>query len=253
MNINSTFITGISNFMHILTGAALFVFAGFEVLAALKPKIKVPAIGGFLLFCSGVCALLFMFDKTGGTPEAAVQAMSKASILFLFAGLGVLLSASGLIGVMQYLSKNMPSFWKLFQMLLFCFVAAVFYLYPQFYKEGAQSVFVQIHRVICYSMAAGAVIAMLNVFIRSRIVAFISVFCFFITGSLLVQFKEEPSSFTSRQEFTSSMPASPGEVHFEEIEKNNSIVTEIDSVLKKAKAMVSAEKTADNKSGENKR
>lgn len=254
MNINSAFITEISNFMHILTGAILFVFAGFEVLAALRPKIKIPAIGGFLLFCSGVAALLFVFDKTGGTPEAAVKAMSKASILFLFAGLGVLLSASGLIGVMQYLSKSIPSFWKFFQMLLFCLVSYVFYVYPQFYGDGAQPVFAQIHRVICYSMAAGAVIAMINLFIRSRIVAFVSVFCFFITASLLVQFKEETSSFASKQEFTSSMSSSPGEVHFEELEKENRPADNINLVIEKAKqAVAETKKNADKAAAQKKK
>ena len=219
MDITHALISEISTLQHLIAGIAFFVFAAFEIPAALMPKLKIPAIGSFILFCAGVAGLLLVFDKTGGTPDNLLLAMSKESIFFLFLGLDVLIAVAGLIGIMQYLSKGMPSFWKIFQMLLFCIIAFVFYTYPRFYGSNAIPVMAQIHRVICYAIICGAAVSAINVFIKIKIIAFVSVFIFFVGGALLVQFKEAPESFGNSHVFRSSMPASPGEVHFEELDK----------------------------------
>ena len=196
-------ITDISTFMHVVAGVVFFIFAFFEIFAALKPGNKIPAIGSFLLFCSGISGLINMLSKSGGTPDSLLQMMSSRSIFMLFFGLYMLISTSGLIGIMQYLSKNIPNFWKFFQMLLFAVIALTFYQYPRFYSNEEFALAMQIHRVICYAIAAGAAITVINIVLKNKPIAIIAVMCFLIAGSLLIQYKEDPKAFVSASsEFT---------------------------------------------------
>lgn len=205
MNSIPVLISEISTFTHILIGISLFIYACFEVLAAFKPKNKIPMLGSFLLFCAGIAGFVFMLDKAGGSPDKLVDLVSKESIFLLFIGLYMLLATTGLIGVMQYISTKLPNFWKLFQIILLGFIAASLYVYPQFLPEETNNVAEQIHKVICYALASGAVISALNVFIKNKVIAFVSVFCFFVTGAILVQYKEEPRYFTKVHKFTTTM------------------------------------------------
>ena len=129
----------------------------------------------------------------------------------LFTGFFILLCTSGLIGIMQYLSKNIPGFWKLFQMFLFCLMAACFYVYPQFYPGDAFNE--QLHMVMSCSVIAGALVNAINIMLKNKAAAFISVFCFFIAGTLLVQFREDPKVFSRQQEYTSSMSSFSGNIN----------------------------------------
>lgn len=189
-------IADISNFMHLLTGIVFFIFAFFEIFAALKPGNKIPAIGSFLLFASGITGLINMLNKSGGTPDSFIDVMSKHSIFMLFFGIYMIISTSGLIGIMQYLSKNIPNFWKFFQMLLFGVIAASFYQYPRFYTSAEFDLAMQIHRVICYIIAAGTGITIINIMLKKKPIAIAAVLCFLLAGSLLIQFKEEPKAFS---------------------------------------------------------
>lgn len=196
-------VSEISTFTHLIMGISLFAFAFFEVFAALKPGNKIPAIGSLVLFACGISGIAFMFDKSGGNADSLLDLMSSNSIFMLFFGLNMLVSTSGLIGIMQFLSKNMPFFWKFFQTMLFFCVAAAFYVYPQFYPSQEPSLSMQIHHMLCYAIAAGAAISLINALIKNRALAFTAVFFFFISGTLLVQFKEDPLSFNARHDFVS--------------------------------------------------
>jgi len=53
----------------------------------------------------------------------------------------------------------------------------------------------------------------INIMLKNKAAAFISVFCFFIAGTLLVQFREDPKVFSRQQEYTSSMSSFSGNIN----------------------------------------
>ena len=90
-------------------------------------------------------------------------------------------------------------------MLLFCFVAVCFYVYPKFYAAETDPLIEQLHHVMAYAAIAGSAVCAINVFLKNKFVAFLAVFCFLISGILLVQFRENPNSFLRQTEFSSSV------------------------------------------------
>lgn len=184
--------------MHIIQGSILFIFGIFEIYAIFKPGSKIPVIGAVLTFILGLAGLYMMVKNIGnGSVDKMYEAFKENGDLSLYIGQNLLFCAAGMLGVMQYISKKIGVFWKMFLCFIYLIIAVVYRFYAVSFPLDIKHYAMQFHTVVCCALLLGVLFTAVNVFVKKRLLGYIGAFCIFICAVLLVQYKETPKAYAT--------------------------------------------------------